>query len=132
MASDDQSILHLVNPIARFGDFRMMRHQEQSLSLFLHNSLRQFEGAREFALSRFPVGSSARMTLGLLARARATATRCALRRRGGGSPPQFAAKADGIEQVRGAFVHLRLAQRGQAPHRDHHVSCAVKLERKWN
>jgi hypothetical protein len=45
MTADDQSILHLVNPVARLGDFRIVRDQEQGFPLFLDDSLQQLEGA---------------------------------------------------------------------------------------
>jgi hypothetical protein len=45
MAADDQAILHLVNPVAGLGDLRIVRHQEQRFSFFLHDALEQLEGA---------------------------------------------------------------------------------------
>src|SRR5881394_1602670 len=45
MNSDDQSILYLMDPVARLFDFWIVGHQQQSFALFLHNSLQQFEGA---------------------------------------------------------------------------------------
>jgi hypothetical protein len=42
-------------------------------------------------------------------------------------PFQFAAEPDRIQQMRGAFVHLQLAQRCQAPHRDHDIFLGGKI-----
>jgi hypothetical protein len=39
MAGDDAAILHLVNPIARFGDDWIMRGEEQCLLALLHDIL---------------------------------------------------------------------------------------------
>ena len=45
MTADDQAILHLVNPIARFRDFRIVRHEQESFAFFLDDALEQLEGA---------------------------------------------------------------------------------------
>ncbi len=45
MTADNQSVLHLVNPIAGLGDLRIVRHQEQRFSFFLDDALEQLEGA---------------------------------------------------------------------------------------
>src|SRR4051812_23308907 len=45
MTADDQSVLHLMDPVARFGDLGIVRHEHERLSLFLDNSLEQLEGA---------------------------------------------------------------------------------------
>ena len=122
MASDDQSILHLVNPIAGLGDLRIMRYQEQRFLLFSHNPLQQLEGApriRAVEISGGFIGENHTRIIGerprhghplLLAAGKMPAR-----------PFQFAAETDGLEQMRGTLVHLRLAQLGQAAHGDHDV-----------
>ena len=45
MAGDDVTVLHLVNPIARFGNNRIMGGQEQCFPTFLHNILQYLKGA---------------------------------------------------------------------------------------
>src|ERR1700682_2601337 len=108
MTSDDQSILHLMNPIARLCDFRIVRHQQQSFSLFLHNSLQQLEGAsgvRAVEISGWFIGEnhagvvSERACHGhsLLFSAGEMTARSL----------QFTAESDGIEEVGGSVVHLR-------------------------
>src|SRR6266496_4180838 len=45
VAGGDQSIFHLMDPIAGFGDDRIVRGQEQSFAAFLDDILKQFKGA---------------------------------------------------------------------------------------
>ena len=40
-----QAVFHLVDPIAGFGDDRIVRGQEQSFAAFLDDILKQFKGA---------------------------------------------------------------------------------------
>src|SRR5947207_5207541 len=45
MTANDQSILHLVDPIAGLRDLRIVGHEQQGFALFLHDALEQFKGA---------------------------------------------------------------------------------------
>jgi hypothetical protein len=61
MASNDQAVLHFVNPIARFRDFRIVRYEQESFAFFLHDALEQFEGApgiRAIEISRRLIGQN--------------------------------------------------------------------------
>src|SRR4029450_3476586 len=42
---DDTAILHFVDPIARFGNCRIMRCEEQRLAAFMHKVLQQLKRA---------------------------------------------------------------------------------------
>ena len=86
----------------------------------------------EFLVSRFPVGSSARMTRGSLAKARATATRCC-------SPPErwrlgresLLPRLDGLQQLRRALAHFVFRKAAEPPHRNHDVFlCGEILHQK--
>jgi hypothetical protein len=39
MASDNETVLHLVDPIARLSDFRIVRHEQERLAFFLDDAL---------------------------------------------------------------------------------------------
>ena len=45
VASGDQAVFHLMDPIAGFGDGRVVCGQEQSFAAFLDDMLKQFKGA---------------------------------------------------------------------------------------
>ena len=45
MAADDHAVLHFVDPIARFRDRRVVRHEEQSFAFFAHDFLQQAKGS---------------------------------------------------------------------------------------
>src|SRR5947199_2548578 len=45
LAGVDQAVFHLMDPIAGFGDDRIVRGQEQSFAAFLDDILKQFKGA---------------------------------------------------------------------------------------
>src|SRR5204863_5990051 len=45
LAGADQAVFHLMDPIAGFGDDRIVRGQEQSFAAFLDDILKQFKGA---------------------------------------------------------------------------------------
>jgi hypothetical protein len=45
MAGNDAAIFHLMYPIARFRDRRIMRNEEERLLIFLHDALQKFEGS---------------------------------------------------------------------------------------
>ena len=45
MAGNDAAVFHLVNPIARFRDGRIVRDQEQRFLALVHEVLEQFKGA---------------------------------------------------------------------------------------
>ena len=134
MTSDDQSILHLVNPIAELGDYRIVGHEKQRFASFLHDSLQQLEGAARI----FGVEISGRFVgqdhVGII-RQRAR-DRHALLFAAGKMPAgtlQFAAQAHCLEQVRGAFAHFVFASAASRRIGIMTFSCAVKSSsRKWN
>ena len=82
----------------------------------------------EFAVSRLPVGSSARITFGSLASARAMATRCC-------SPPErwrlclrnLSPKPYPIEKIGRALTHLPVGKLAELAHRNHHVFLRSKI-----
>src|SRR5437762_1456182 len=45
VAGGDPAVLHLVDPVAGFGDDRIVRGQEQSFAALLHDILQQLKGA---------------------------------------------------------------------------------------
>src|SRR5258706_5470583 len=45
VAGGDSAVFHLLDPIASFGDDRIVRRQEQSFTAFLDDILKQFKGA---------------------------------------------------------------------------------------
>src|SRR5439155_3486562 len=45
MAGDNVAVFHLMDPIARFGNHRIMRGQKQSFAAFLHDILQQLKSA---------------------------------------------------------------------------------------
>jgi len=45
VAGGDPAVLHFVDPIAGFGDDRIVRGQEQSFAAFLHDILQQLKSA---------------------------------------------------------------------------------------
>ena len=45
MAGDDKAVSHFMDPIAGFGDDRIVGGQEQSFPAFLHNVLQDLKGA---------------------------------------------------------------------------------------
>ena len=45
MTTDDNAILHFVDPIARFGDRRIVRDEEHGFSAVFHDLLQQLKGA---------------------------------------------------------------------------------------
>ena len=55
MAGDDAAIHHLVDPIAGFGDRRIMRGEEQRFVALFHERLQQFECA--FRIFRVEISS---------------------------------------------------------------------------
>ena len=129
MTSDDQSILHLMNPIARLGDFRIVRHQQQSFPFFLHNSLQQLEGAPGVCAVEISGGFIGENHARDCWRARAPRPRVVvLRRRDGGSAasvyspsPTSSSKWADRSCISGSL------KRGQSPHRDHHVFLRGKI-----
>ena len=40
MTADDQAVLHLVNPIARLRDLRVVRHEQESFAFLLDDALK--------------------------------------------------------------------------------------------
>ena len=75
-------VAHVDDAIAITGGFRIVRDHQHGLSA-IPDSIDATSSTRysEFSVSRFPVGSSASTTAGLLIKARARATRCC-------SPPE--------------------------------------------
>src|SRR2546423_759849 len=122
MAANDQSVLHLMDPIAGLGDLWIVSHKQQRLAFFLHDPLEQFEGApgiRAVEISRRLVGEDHARIVGqgpcdrhplLFATGKMTAR-----------PFRFLPQTDFIEEISGALEHFRFAQPIQPPHRDHDV-----------
>jgi Protein of unknown function (DUF1602). len=81
LAVDDAAVLHFVDPIARFGNCRIVRGEEQRLAAFMHKILQQLKRALGVCGVEIAGRFVARMTRGSFASARAIATRCC-------SPPE--------------------------------------------
>ena len=128
MTADNQSVLHLMNPIAGLGDLRIMRHQEQRFSFFLHNSLQQLKGASRVFAVEISRGFISQDHAGII-RQRASDGHPLLLPAGEmpARPFQFIPEADSLQELRGARVHFRFAQRAQTPHRDHDVFLRGKI-----
>ena len=122
MATNDASILHLVNPIAGIGDESIMSHQKQRFSTLTNQVSQERECAFRVASvevsGRF-IGEDHLRIIG----------QCASNRDAlllpSGKVPAFAskliAKIDIVEQRRGAIAHFRFAEMAEPPHRHHHV-----------
>src|SRR2546423_9091915 len=128
MTANDQSVLHFVDPIARFRDLRIGRHEKKRLALFLHDPLEQFEGAAGvFAVEiprRFVGEDDARVVR------EGTSDSHPLLFAAGKMPARpfrFLPEADFLEKKLGTLHHFRFAQLIPAPHRDHHVFLRGKI-----
>src|SRR5260370_18945576 len=62
VAHDNAAILHFMNPITSFGDDGIVSGEEQCLLALLHDICSSSKARSELAVSRLPVGSSARIT----------------------------------------------------------------------
>ena len=108
MTADDHAVLHFVNPIAPLRDLRVMRDEEQGLTLVPNDSLQEAKSSlriRAIESARRLIGEddarivrqSARHGHALLFAAGKMAAR----------PRELGAETHLVEQVRGALTHRR-------------------------
>ena len=122
MAGDDAAVFHFVDPIARFGNCRIVRGEEQRLAAFMHKILQQLKCALgvcgvEIA-GRFVGQNDARIVCEcacdrdalLFASGKMTA-----------GPSQLVAQAYAVKQLGSAIAHLRIRELAKFTHRDHHI-----------
>src|SRR6266496_3093000 len=122
MAGDNVAVFHLMDPIAGFGDHRIMRGQKQSFAAFLDDILQQFKRALRVGsiqiAGRFVRQNDSRIigegacdshTL-LLASGEMTT-----------GSSQFVAQTNCFQQADSAFAHLAIGKLPQFAHRNHHV-----------
>jgi len=128
MTANNQSVLHFVDPIARFRDLGIVRDEKKRLAFFLHDPLKQFESAPGiFAVEiprRFVGEDHARVV-----RERTRDGHALLFAAGkmAAGPFRFLPEADFIEEECRALEHFRFAQHIQTPHRDHDVFLRGKI-----
>src|SRR5215471_14196423 len=81
MAGNEQTVFHLVHPIASVGGEPIVRDEKERFFALAHNVREQFKRTLRVVRVEISVGSSARITCGSFASARAIATHVVVRRR---------------------------------------------------
>src|SRR5438093_4679086 len=122
VAGVDQAVFHFMNPIAGFGDDRIMGGKEQGFPALLYDGLQQLKGAfrvGSIEVAGWFVGQNDSRVVGqragdghslLFASGEMTAR-----------SPQFVTQANRFQQAGSAFAHLAIGKFPKLAHRDHHV-----------
>src|SRR4051794_24892975 len=111
MTANDQSILHLVDPIAGLGDFRIVGDEKERLAFLLHDALKQLEGAPGICAVEIPgrlVGQDHARII-----CQSPGYRNTLLFAAGQMPAwpfRLGAESDFFEEEGGSLEHLRFAQ----------------------
>src|SRR5436305_5149110 len=122
LAGVDQAVFHFMDPIAGFGDDRIMGGKEQGFPALLYDGLQQLKGAfrvGSIEVAGWFVGQNDSRVVGqragdghslLFASGEMTAR-----------SPQFVTQANRVQPAGSAFAHLAIGKFPKLAHRDHHV-----------
>src|SRR5438094_9889969 len=122
MAGNDVAVFHLMDPIAGFGDHRIMRGQKQSFAAFLHDVLQQLKTAFRFCSIQI-AGRFVRQNDSRIIGERACDSHTLLFASGEMTTwsSHFVSQANRLQQAGSAFAHLAIGKLPQFAHRNHYV-----------
>src|SRR5437870_6406680 len=122
MAGDNVAVFHLMDPIAGFGDRRIMGGQKQSFAAFLHDVLQQLKSA--FRVCSIQIaGRFVRQNDSRIIGERACDSHTLLFASGEMTTwsSQFVSQANRLQQAGSAFAHLAIGKLPKLAHWNHHV-----------
>src|SRR5437899_4809066 len=122
MAGDNVAVFHLMDPIAGFGNHRIMRGQKQSFAAFLHDILQQLKSALRVCSIEI-AGRFVRQNDSRIIGERACDSHTLLFASGEMTTwaSQFVSQANRLQHAGSAFAHLAIGKLPKFAHRNHYV-----------